>query len=167
MNIRSGLAQSVERWTKEPGTIMTQVQFPRAARDCSPRANLLYRLSYSVCTAPVCKCTAIGKKLGAWGGGGGGGGRRSREHLTNTDTGSTPQDSKGFFSQSTFSAGSLTVFVESPCAASTSLHTFKNSKHWPQYQCPDAQKSCSITALAAAGVLIYSYPGKAIQIPHK
>ena len=52
VNIRSGLAQSAERWTKEPGTILTQVQFPRAARDCSPRANLLYRLSYSVCTAP-------------------------------------------------------------------------------------------------------------------
>ena len=42
------IAQLVERRT---GTPLTQVQFPRRARDFSPRVNFQCRLAYCVCTA--------------------------------------------------------------------------------------------------------------------
>ena len=44
--------------TETPGAILTPVQVPGAgvARDFSPRVNFQCRLSYSVCTAPVCNC---------------------------------------------------------------------------------------------------------------
>ena len=43
------VAQLVERWT---GTLLTQVQFPDAAVDFSPRVNFQCRLSYGVHTTP-------------------------------------------------------------------------------------------------------------------
>ena len=45
-----GVAQLVERWT---GTLRTEVQYPSAAKDFSPRVNFQCRLSYSVHT-PQC-----------------------------------------------------------------------------------------------------------------
>ena len=39
--------------TEKPGAILTQAQVPGVARDVSPIVNLLCRLSYSVCTAPM------------------------------------------------------------------------------------------------------------------
>ena len=44
----AGIAQLVERLTEKPGTTLTQVWVPRAARDFSPRVNCQCRLSYSV-----------------------------------------------------------------------------------------------------------------------
>ena len=50
----SQIAQLVEHPTEKPGAILTQVRVPGVARDFSPRVNFQRRLSYSVCTAPVC-----------------------------------------------------------------------------------------------------------------
>ena len=44
-----GVAQFVQRWT---GTPLTQVRFPGAARDFSPRVHFQCRLSYGVRTHP-------------------------------------------------------------------------------------------------------------------
>ena len=49
---RVGTAQLVERPTEKPGTKLTRVRVPGAARDCSPRVSFQCRLSYGVCTAP-------------------------------------------------------------------------------------------------------------------
>ena len=49
------VVQWVEHWT---GTLPTQVRFPGAARDFSPRVNFHCRLSYSVHT-PLCAIAYI------------------------------------------------------------------------------------------------------------
>ena len=48
------VAQMVERPAENPGTILTRVRVPGAARDFSPRVSFQCRLSYGVRTAPVC-----------------------------------------------------------------------------------------------------------------
>ena len=48
------IAQLVQRLTEKPGTILTHVQVPGAARDFSPRVGFYSRLCYGVHTAPVC-----------------------------------------------------------------------------------------------------------------
>ena len=50
-----GIAQFVEHPTEKPGTVLTQVRVPGAARDFFPRVNFQHRLckSYSVCTATL------------------------------------------------------------------------------------------------------------------
>ena len=51
------VAQLVERPAEKPGTILTRVRVPGAARDFSPTVSFQYRLSYGVRTAPVCNRT--------------------------------------------------------------------------------------------------------------
>ena len=59
--------------------------------------------------------------------------------------GSSPQDGKGFFSQSTSSADSHTVSAQPPCAtAGVNICTYvKYPKYWQSYHCLDARKYCA------------------------
>ena len=52
--------------------------------------------------------------------------------MSNTDAGSSPRCGKGFYSQSTSSADSLTVPVQPPCAVAciNICADIKNPKHW-------------------------------------
>ena len=45
---RERIAQSVERWTEKPGTVLMLVRFPGAARDFSPGVDCQCRISYGV-----------------------------------------------------------------------------------------------------------------------
>ena len=51
---RSRVAQLAECRAEKPGAILTQAQFPSAARDFSPRVNCQCWPSDSVYTAPLC-----------------------------------------------------------------------------------------------------------------
>ena len=50
------IPQLVERPTEKLGAVLARVRVPDAARVFSSRVNFQCRLSYGVCTAPVCNC---------------------------------------------------------------------------------------------------------------
>ena len=52
--LHMGIPQLVKRPTEKPGSILTRVRIPGAARDFFRRANFQCRLSYGVRTALVC-----------------------------------------------------------------------------------------------------------------
>ena len=55
-----GIVQLVKHPTENPGAILTQAQFPGAARDFSPRVNFQCRLSGLMAFAqPQCAVTCI------------------------------------------------------------------------------------------------------------
>ena len=89
----------------------------------------------------------------------------------NTYVGSSPWCGKGLFSQSTFSADSLTVSVQLPCATACIIvwAHIKNPKHWHPYHCLDTCKCCThrqVWVCSVALAAVAPYPGKATQISH-
>ena len=58
----------------------------------------------------------------------------------NTDAGSSPRCGKGFFS---FSADSLTLSVQSPCAV-TYISIWAHAKHWQPYPGLATRQYCSL-----------------------